>query len=246
MAVRIALQLYTVRRSAEADPEGVLRSVAKAGYAGVEFAGYYDIPAEKMKALLDENGLVAAGSHVSMEALGKDVEKELEYADVLGMKDITIPSLPEEEFLGEKTFEEVERAQKAATAHGISLSFHNHHREFRKENNIYRLDTFYSRLPGLKVELDTYWAAFAGADPLAVMDKYKSRLFALHIKDMKQNAGEGAANPNIGNGVLPIREYLEKAEEYGLKWAIVEMDRCSGEELPSVTESRKNLASWGY
>jgi Sugar phosphate isomerases/epimerases len=246
LTVKIALQLYTIRRGAKADPVGTIRQVAKAGYAGVEFAGYYDIPAGEMKALLNENGLAAAGSHVSWTALSGDTENQLRYADEIGLRNLTIPSFGENEFLDEQTLAEVERVRKAAEKHGIALSFHNHFREFAKENGVTRLDLFYSRLPAMKVELDTYWAAFAGEDPLKLMEQYKSRLFTLHIKDMQKDAKEDSVNPNIGEGCLPIRDYLKKAGEAGLEWAVVEMDRCDGGELDCALATRKNLAAWGY
>jgi sugar phosphate isomerase/epimerase len=39
----IGLQLYTLRDDMARDMEGTLRHVAKLGYEGVEFAGYYDM-----------------------------------------------------------------------------------------------------------------------------------------------------------------------------------------------------------
>lgn len=55
--LNIGLQLFTLRDETAADFRGTLRKVAELGYEGVEFAGYGDIPAEEMKALLDELGL---------------------------------------------------------------------------------------------------------------------------------------------------------------------------------------------
>ena len=37
----------------------------------------------------------------------------------------------------------------------------------------------------LKMELDCYWAAYTGNDPLEIIEKYATRCVSLHIKDMK-------------------------------------------------------------
>lgn len=78
-ALKIGLQLYTVRDNTEKDFEGTLRAVAAMGYEGVEFAGYGGISAEEMKALLTELNLTAIGSHISLEQLENNLEGEIEY-----------------------------------------------------------------------------------------------------------------------------------------------------------------------
>ena len=39
--IPIALQLYSIRHDCEKDLPGTLKAVARMGYDGVEFAGYY-------------------------------------------------------------------------------------------------------------------------------------------------------------------------------------------------------------
>ena len=45
--IPIALQLYSVREDCAKDLSLTLQAVAQMGYAGVEFAGYYDRSAEE-------------------------------------------------------------------------------------------------------------------------------------------------------------------------------------------------------
>lgn len=54
----IGLQLYSIKELTSTDFAGALEKVAKAGYGGVEFAGYFNTPAPKLKALLQELGLL--------------------------------------------------------------------------------------------------------------------------------------------------------------------------------------------
>jgi len=246
MSIQIGIQLYTVREHAAVDPAGTLRKIAECGYKGVQFAGYYNYKAKELKSLIDSLGLKAAGSHVSFNLFDGDPEVQIEYADTLGLKTITAPGIDMNVFTQERTFEKMERFREAAAKHGIQLSFHNHYREFQIENDSYKLDIFYKHLPRVLMELDTYWAAFAGIDPLTYMEQNRNRLNSIHIKDMKKNADERSVNANIGEGSLDISAYLKKAEEVGVEWAFVEMDKCDGDELECAEVSRKNLTRMGY
>lgn len=79
------MQLFTLRDETAADFRGTLRKVAELGYEGVEFAGYGDIPAEEMKALLDELGLKGFSSHVSLHAMREDLQNKLITSKPLGL-----------------------------------------------------------------------------------------------------------------------------------------------------------------
>ena len=52
--IKIALQLYSVREDCAKNFPAVLKAVAKMGYEGVEFAGYYNTPATELKKMLDD------------------------------------------------------------------------------------------------------------------------------------------------------------------------------------------------
>ena len=62
---RVALQLYSIRDYiAKVGLPKALADVKAIGYEGVEFAGYYNFKASELKKMLDDNGLVACGTHV--------------------------------------------------------------------------------------------------------------------------------------------------------------------------------------
>ena len=47
----------------------VLRAVARMGYEGVEFAGYYGRSAAELRKLLDDNGLKCCGTHTGLNTI---------------------------------------------------------------------------------------------------------------------------------------------------------------------------------
>jgi len=84
---KIALQLYAIHQyiGGVKDKDGkvivparglekALEDVAKIGYKGVEFAGYYGSDAKSLKKMLADSGLEAAGTHVSTGAYGLDTK----------------------------------------------------------------------------------------------------------------------------------------------------------------------------
>lgn len=246
MSVKIGIQVYTVRDHAAEDLEGTLKKLAEYGYEGVQFAGYYDFRPEQLQQMLDRYGLKAPSTHVALSPLAENTPIQIAYAKALGMQDITISSAQTSPLTSPETFETVRRIQKQAQAAGLTVGFHNHYHEFAKENGEYKLDIFYRSLPGVRMELDTYWCAYAGVDPVEYMKQHKDRLSHIHIKDMKENPDERQVNANIGEGCLDIRKYLDTAGSYGVEWAFVEMDRCDGDSLECARISRRNLTKMGY
>ena len=91
-----ALQLFSIRtyirgmkdKDGKEISKGVglaqaLKDVAAIGFTGVEFAGYYGNDAKTVKAMLDDAGLVACGTHVSNSEYGFDTNAWKFDADVL-------------------------------------------------------------------------------------------------------------------------------------------------------------------
>ena len=76
---KIALQLYSLREYIGGKKDGsfkgvglpkALEDVAKIGFEGVEFAGYYNFKPEELKKMLADTGLVACGTHVGNDQYG--------------------------------------------------------------------------------------------------------------------------------------------------------------------------------
>ena len=82
--IPIALELYSVRHECEKDDgknfPAVVDAVAKMGYEGVEFAGYYGWSAADIRKVLDDNGLECCGAHVGIATLlGDELQRSIEF-----------------------------------------------------------------------------------------------------------------------------------------------------------------------
>ncbi|HEY5586164.1 MAG TPA: sugar phosphate isomerase/epimerase [Ruminiclostridium sp.] len=241
--INIGLQMYTVRDECEKDFLGTIEKVATIGYKGLEFCGYYGIEATELRKYIDKLGLKALSAHVALTDMQENLEKEIEYAKILGMKTIALPWLPEEyrkdsdAYL--KTSELVRVLDEKCSKAGIQLCYHNHDFEFEKIGEEYVLDVFLNKATNLKLELDTFWTSFVGIDTLEYMKKNASRLQYIHLKDMIK--GEKPEFAEVGEGCLNIRSFIKAAVELGVEWAFVEQDRCLRPSIESVKISYDNI-----
>ena len=90
---------------------------------------------------------------------------------------------------------------------------------------------------GWGLELDTYWAAFAGSDPVALIRELGDRVQLLHLKDglLPGPAEERAAGQAtserwfrpLGEGDVDIAGCVEAALSAGVRLFVVEQDETA-------------------
>lgn len=239
-AIPIALELYTVRRETQADFAGTVRTVAEMGYDGVEFAGYGGLSAEEMRALLEETGLQAAGSHVGWDALQRDIEREIAYCQAILSPYLVLASAPgeyRENVAGMAPF--FERWGQRCRQAGIAFGYHNHDFEFARVNGRPALEILMECTSPDYVlfELDLYWAAYADLDPYRFLCEHAGRPRLLHFKDMSPDR----RFTEVGDGTLELLALYKEAPSLGVHWAIVENDEPAIPPLESARRSLQNL-----
>lgn len=239
-AGQVALQLYTVRDETQRDFAATLQKVAEIGYDGVEFAGYGGLPAPAMQKLLDQTGLQAVSTHVSLYDLTDErLDSSLAYCRTIGCPTLVVPWIPPEwaafdnlQTLATRLDEIGQRCLDA----GITFAYHNHEFEFTNINGRIWLDYLLAATDPalLKIELDVYWAAHSNQNPLFLLQKLGKRAALIHVKDM---TAEGTMT-EVGQGNLNIRDIIDFARKQGI-WSIVEHDEPT---LPSLQSAQISLA----
>ena len=127
--IPVAIQLFSLRDVIGKDVPGTLKALADMGYDGVEFAGYYGLSAESLRAMLDENGLACAGSHVGLPSLEGDVLQEtVAVNQTLGTDRLIIPDAPLDNL--DDTIRRFNAVSAAAKSMGMRVGYHNHKEEF--------------------------------------------------------------------------------------------------------------------
>jgi sugar phosphate isomerase/epimerase len=237
------LQLYTVRDALGVDLEGTLRSVAAIGYREVELAGLPGVTAEVMSARLKRHGLDAPSMHASYHMLQRGLDTVLEEARILGANYLVCPSVDAGE---RKTAEDwkrvcqtLNRIGQVVRSRGLVLAYHNHDFEFVSFGDgatPFHLLMTETDPRDVKLELDVYWVAKAGQDPVQYLTDGRDRILLVHLKDL---ASDGATVA-VGGGVLDFGRIVPTALLAGVKHLFVEQD-TSADPLASIGASLRFL-----
>jgi sugar phosphate isomerase/epimerase len=234
--LKVALQLYTLRDYDQEDFAAKLIKVREAGYDGVEFAGFADIPAEEMKSLLEKAGLEAMGSHTRMEELMDRLDEVIAYNQVIGSSYIVIPYYKIESMEDVHSLIAIVKAiGPKIKAAGMELLYHNHYHEFTNEfgeKPILEMLREATTEAELSFEIDMFWTTHADREPVEVMDTFGSRCKTVHVKDMVNK--EDKEMTEVGTGLLDLKGIIEKAKTSGYEWVVVEQDRIKIDGYDSV------------
>lgn len=244
MTERTAIQLYTLR-DVEGSLESLLERVADAGFDGVEFA--YRLPGsdrETIEAALDRLDLSVAGIHAGFASLPGDGTTSpgqvVERCRAVGATDVVVP------YLGPSCFEDQGAVSQTATAlselaeslaaDGLRLHYHNHDQEFQRADGEYAVERLLART-NINLELDTGWAAYAGADPAALLDRYDDRISLVHVKDVDAETGTAT---QLGDGCLDLARLGTQLRASSAEWAIYEHD-APEDPLEAMAEGKRRL-----
>lgn len=240
--IPVAIQLYSLRSVAPQDVEGTLRRVAELGYAGVEFAGYYNRPAAELRALLDACGLRCAGAHVGLDALeGAAFGQTVEINRALGNDRLIVPSADLKDL--ETTIRRLNAAHERARAEGMRLGFHNHTKEFELLDGVSKFDRIFDATPAdFLVQLDIGWATAAGQDVPAILRRYGPRLETVHVKEFSP----GRPSATVGDGTVDWAAIFDVIErETAVAWYVVEQEQYVEGPLESARDCLAHIRRLG-
>lgn len=216
-----SLQLYSLREVPTLRQR--MEIAAQAGYTGVEFAGYDGIAGPEMRRLLASLGLRGTVSHIAYDALRDDLDGCVRYCLEAGITSAACPGCEmndRDQALAQAEF--LEACAERFGAEGIPFAYHNHAHEFADAGNGETLfDVLLHNTSKLGAELDVFWAAYAGVDPLAFIQTYAGRVPLLHFKEF----GAENANVELGRGCLDFAALARAGLAQGTRELIVEQEQ---------------------
>lgn len=245
--MKIALQLYSVREDCARDFPETLKAVAKMGYEGVEFAGYYNRSAKELKKMLDDLGLKVAGTHTKLNTLsGDELKKTIEFHHILKNKYLIVPSLPEERRNSKSAWLETAKlfndlAEKVKPDNMI-VGYHNHTPEFQLMDGEYPWNIFYNNTGSdVVMQLDTGNAMNGGVTAIGILDilnKYPGRSKTIHLKEYSPT-NKGAL---IGEGDVKWKDVLSFCEtKGGTEWYVIEQESSLCPPIECAKRCLENL-----
>ena len=229
----LSIQLYTLRSLESLDR--VLDVVAGAGYRFVETVGSHLDDADAVRAKLDQRGLKASSSHVSLAALRERPQAVVQACRTLGFDQLFMPAVPPDQrdmdAAGWRALgRELGGMAKTFQNEGITLGYHNHHWELKpKDGNKTALELIFEGAQGtpLAWQVDVAWLVRGGVDPKAWIHRYRDLVASAHVKDIapqgRNEDQDGWAD--VGAGTLDWRDLWRACRAAGARTMVVEHDK---------------------
>ena len=241
---KVGLQTYTLRTAFEENPLATFKMIKDAGYDYVELNGrnFEKLGVADLKAMLDDIGLYAPASHISLASLS-DIDALAGQSKVLDMKYLVVPYIDEnarklEDWKAHAAL--MNRAGEQLADKGVKLAYHNHQFEFEDlGGGTTAMDIILGDCApeNLAFEIDFFWAALADVDIPALFKANPGRFKLCHIKDMGPNKADfvGASYEemtsklmlNVGEGNIPFEKYLALNDLSGMEYFVAEHDSPS-------------------
>ncbi|MCZ9884978.1 sugar phosphate isomerase/epimerase family protein [Arthrobacter sp. B2a2-09] len=236
-----SVQLYNVRSAVEDDLPGTIRRLAEIGYDQIEPYDFVARADEFARAFAD-NGISTPTGHAPL--LSQDQDEIFAAAKKLGITTVIDPYLPAEHWQNaediQATAAKLNAAAKKGAEYGIRVGYHNHQWELESTIEGQTALEYFSGLldPELILEVDTYWAAVGGQDPVELLKRLGTRVVAVHIKDGPVNMNLLAQLP-AGQGRMDIWGAINAVP--GLEVGVVEFDAYDGDMFEAMEASLRYL-----
>jgi sugar phosphate isomerase/epimerase len=261
MGSKAAVQMYTLRDETKTEAEFAdsLKKISDIGYEAVQLSAVGcmngddpEVDATQGRKMLDDHGLKCIATHRDWDDLENETQREVDFHQTLGCTYTAIGGIPgpyrEKGAEGFREFvkdsaEPIARLKEA----GITWGYHNHAHEFVRYAAGPK--TWYDIFideggPDFTLELDTYWAVHAGADPIAIFDRCHGRVPVIHVKDKEVVNNEPIMSP-VGEGNLNWDGIIDSCKRAGVEWYAVEQDRCYRDAFDCLKSSFEFLVSKG-
>lgn len=249
-------QLYTVRDLIATEAASTIEAIAAMGYTEIEII-QPTLPL--VGPLARAHGLSIVSAHLDgPTSMGTGLGAFLDQARTYGLRYIVVPYVPPDERPTDRAgFERIadrlNRMGDQVAGAGMQLCYHNHAFEFgRDADGTPWIDVLMraSHAPQVQLELDVFWVAITGADPIEVLERHTGRVPLVHLKDKAANAPamllESAVARttfrDVGSGSLDFPRILAAARAAGVEHFFVENDYPQGNALDSLKNSIRYLA----
>lgn len=247
---QVSVQLYTVREALAQDVAGTVARLAELGFTSVEPFGPLAL-SDELAAALAAHDISAPTMHQGF--LGQDddaLDALFAAAARRGTLTVVDPFTPPDRWSTREGVEsvvaELAAAAGVAARHGVRVGYHNHAHELESDlDGTSAFEVLAQRLadvaPEVVLEVDTYWVAVGGHDPVALLQRLGDQVVAVHLKD-------GPATPEVldqvalGRGALPVTA-IAAAAPHALR--VIELDDSRGDRFTAVADGLSFLREQG-
>jgi sugar phosphate isomerase/epimerase len=246
--IPLGVQLYTIRDLVkDGKLLDLLKQIRAIGYEEVElYESLYSYPSHELSSIVRRAGLAPISGAFDYN----DFPAKITYARRLGLKWMVCPILPQAQWGSPEGFRRAAASfntwGKQCQQHGMRFAYHNHNYEFQDLKGTTGFDILLKETdPELVfLELDSYWIAQAGRDPVLLLNQLGKRVRLLHLRDRKADVPTSQALDNsaehfteVGSGTIAWRPLLALAQKIGVEHYFVEQDKSNTSPMDSLKTS---------
>lgn len=245
---------FTFRTQFSEDVPGTLDMIKEMGITNIEFSNLFGYSPEEMRAMLDERGMVCTSYGVGYDALVNNTEEVAEAAQTLGARFVRVAWIPHDgEFAidhARRAINDFTEAGKKLAEYGIRFAYHNHGIEFRPygDGTLFDYMVQNSDPEYVNFQMDTFWVAHPGHDPVELLRKYPDRFLLVHMKDLRNDAthnysgrAPGGYDVPLGTGQIDFEEFLRVAQNSAIEYFYIEDE--TEDVVNRVPKSREYILS---
>ena len=224
------MELWTYRRELAKDLPGTLAMIRGMGFTDVETASFYGRTAVEFRRILDEKGLSCSSYITGYTRLQNEMDAVIGEAKALGARYVLTAGIPRK---GDLTLAVARKAASDFNDWGAKLkaaelqfAYHPHGFEFVPEGNRTLFDVMLQETKSdlVRFELDVFWVAHGGGDPIRYMERYPSRFSLIHLKDIAKGTKTGVLTGKapdetsvaLGTGQIDWVRFLRAAAKAGV------------------------------
>jgi sugar phosphate isomerase/epimerase len=231
----VGMELWSYRGQLAKDLPGTLGKIRSLGFTDVETASFYGRTAAEFHMLLQQKELTCSSLIVTYQRLQSDPDGVTRDAKTVGASYVLTSGMPHGVDL---TVDDVHKAAadfntwgKNLKEQGLQFGYHPHGFEFvhTPKATLFDLLVAETQLEYVTFELDTFWFAHSGADPVCFMELYPTRFSLLHLKDLARGTkmdltGKAPDQTSValGQGELDWPAILREAKRIGISRYYIE------------------------
>lgn len=253
-----AIQQIQIGRvcSAESQARAVLNRLAEVGFEAIELNGFMTRPTPLLvraltkmagmpvgrggrldwQRLVADSGLAVIALHEDLGTIEREPAAVVERARGFGCGFVVITGMYRFDYTNHAALDALARRLDAAgrrlRADGVQLLYHNHSVEFRRlapGRTAFAALVEQTDPSFVGFELDCYWVAAAGGDPVALLESLGERVQLVHVTDRGSRSTGSALTPidkadsvELGLGNMDIPAIIETAARLGVAAVILE------------------------
>jgi len=231
----IGVQTYTFRNSFPNGVEATLDTIKALGFVELEANPPKGVTHEEFRKMCNARGLKIVSTGADFNELAKDPMQVVKNAKILGASYVMVAWIPHTPPFklddAMRAAEVFNKAGRILKQNGLTFCYHNHGYEFRPHGDGTLFDFIMENTDPQHVffELDVLWAIHPGADPVALLKKYGSRIKLMHLKDLRKGVkGDFSGNTDtvndvaIGTGQAKFPAIIRAAQAAGVEHYFIE------------------------